>query len=504
MYIEPNSKIKFYKNIPLDSSYNHTLYFSSISSQSNYFASPEFTIDNNTYARFPGGVVKVEKKADSLYPCNYMAFQNTNFGQKWFYAFITSVEYVNNETSKVTFEIDVMQTYLFDVTLKQSLVEREHSLFDTIGFSITSEPVEIGEYVTSDYKSLLDMTDMLVVIAIVDVENTVSAGITYDKIYSGAELYAYQSNDVTGINNKVKDYITKPDAILSMYMIPDILYPGVPTGGTKISSGSSGVGNTVTATPISGTEDFQGYVPKNKKLYTFPYNFFNLDNANGGALPMRYEFFESLTPVIQIRGTITQPVKVMARPCSYKGVPGYSQLGGYTTLNTESLSLESFPMCSWNMDTFKAWVAQNSVPIAMSVGSSIINKTVPTDLVNTTFQKSIAADVCRGNADNGGVNCASGKQQFYQSRTHITGEYARIIDDFFTMYGYTCGKVKIPNRSDRPRWNYTKTKGCVLQGNAPVDDVKKICSIYDNGITFWKNASEVGNYSLDNSVGSPI
>ena len=32
------------------------------------------------------------------------------------------------------------------------------------------------------------------------------------------------------------------------------------------------------------------------------------------------------------------------------------------------------------------------------------------------------------------------------------------------------------------------------------DDVRKICSIYDSGITFWKNPSEVGNYSLDNSL----
>ena len=44
------------------------------------------------------------------------------------------------------------------------------------------------------------------------------------------------------------------------------------------------------------------------------------------------------------------------------------------------------------------------------------------------------------------------------------------------------------------------TNGCVLKGNAPADDIRKICSIYDDGITFWKNPSEVGNYSLDNSL----
>ena len=47
-------------------------------------------------------------------------------------------------------------------------------------------------------------------------------------------------------------------------------------------------------------------------------------------------------------------------------------------------------------------------------------------------------------------------------------------------------------------WTYTKTRGCVLVGDAPADDVRAICNIYDSGITFWKNGNEVGNYSLDN------
>ena len=50
---------------------------------------------------------------EALYNCNYLAFQNASFGGKWFYAFIDSVEYVNNVTSEVTYTIDVMQTWHF-------------------------------------------------------------------------------------------------------------------------------------------------------------------------------------------------------------------------------------------------------------------------------------------------------------------------------------------------------------------------------------------------------
>ena len=81
----------------------------------------------------------------------------------------------------------------------------------------------------------------------------------------------------------------------------------------------------------------------------------------------------------------------------------------------------------------------------------------------------------------------------------ITREFAVKIDDYFNRYGYQTNNVKVPNRNSRPHWNYVKTVGCSIKGSIPADDKSLICRIYDNGITFWKNGSEVGDYSLDNS-----
>ena len=85
---------------------------------------------------------------------------------------------------------------------------------------------------------------------------------------------------------------------------------------------------------------------------------------------------------------------------------------------------------------------------------------------------------------------------FYKYK--IRREFAEIIDGYFNMFGYATNRVKQPNRNSRPHWNYVKTKGCVLHGGVPADDMAHICAIYDRGITFWKHGSEVGNYSLDN------
>ena len=154
MYIEPNTTIRVLKNVPLDNSYEHTLYFANKTAQTNYFMGlTKHPLVNQSYQRVQKGVARVQIKAEDLYDCNYIMFQNTNFGDKWFYAFITGVEYVNNIVSEITFEIDVMQTWYFDYTLQKCYVEREHSVTDNIGENIVTEPVDLGAIICDEVQS---------------------------------------------------------------------------------------------------------------------------------------------------------------------------------------------------------------------------------------------------------------------------------------------------------------------------------------------------------------
>ena len=123
MYIQPQTNIKLLRNVPLDPTFDHTIWFGDATSQYNYFAGKQaFNLTDYTYQRVNKGVSRVGIKADSLYNCNYMMFQNTAYGNKWFYAFITSVEFVNNECSEISFEIDVIQTWFFDYTIDMCFV----------------------------------------------------------------------------------------------------------------------------------------------------------------------------------------------------------------------------------------------------------------------------------------------------------------------------------------------------------------------------------------------
>ena len=105
------------------------------------------------------------------------------------------------------------------------------------------------------------------------------------------------------------------------------------------------------------------------------------------------------------------------------------------------------------------------------------------------------------NTSNGNVGGNSRLQNgyvgWYTSQFCLLPEYAAIVDDFLDMYGYQVDRVKVPNRTGRPYWNYVKCQNSCHVGNVPSDMMDKINRIYDAGITFW-HTSDVGNYSLNN------
>lgn len=151
-YVAPNSIIQFLSNIPFDIGYENTMYFADGTEQNSYMEQHiEYTLQAQSYTRVNRGVIRVGIGVDNtsmrkLFWCNYMRFVNTDFEQKWWYAFIDSVEYVNNNTVEITFHIDVIQTFISNLSFNQCLIEREHVLDDSIGLHTLPEQLETGEY----------------------------------------------------------------------------------------------------------------------------------------------------------------------------------------------------------------------------------------------------------------------------------------------------------------------------------------------------------------------
>ena len=92
-----------------------------------------------------------------------------------------------------------------------------------------------------------------------------------------------------------------------------------------------------------------------------------------------------------------------------------------------------------------------------------------------------------------------GRNGFSFYKMSIKQEYAKIIDDFFSMYGYKVNEVKIPNILGRTNWNYVKTIDCNLLGDIPQEDMQKLKDIFNSGVTFWHNPNTFLDYSQSNN-----
>ena len=135
------------------------------------------------------------------------------------------------------------------------------------------------------------------------------------------------------------------------------------------------------------------------------------------------------------------------------------------------------------------------MPIAVAAGLVSITAILASVATHATLPNQ--AKGTQGNSAMVALNL----KDFAFMHMHIRSEFAEIIDEYWNVYGYPTHRVKLPNISTRPHWNYVKTMNVNIVGSVPVDDMAKIKSIYNNGITFWKKGGEVGNYSLDNSIG---
>lgn len=124
MAITPDTNIKLLK-VPIEISNKNQITFANATAQYNYFNSlPKIEIENANYQR-KDNVLDFPQHIDSIIEYNYCMYQNNNYSNKWFYAFITNMQYENNGMTKITLVTDVFQTWQFDLTWKQCFIERE-------------------------------------------------------------------------------------------------------------------------------------------------------------------------------------------------------------------------------------------------------------------------------------------------------------------------------------------------------------------------------------------
>ena len=535
MVVAPTSRIILLKN-PIEIDYLNELTFANATAQYNYFYNlPKLECEDATYqrkdevVRFPTDPDMETITYDDLVQYNYCMYQNDKWSNKWFYAFIKDVTFDNTGMSYISLETDVWQTWMFDITFKKSFIEREHVNSDKYGEHTIPEGLETGEYITPyGFDSTAIGTSHIVMgttISPYDGTTAVTGG-TYGGIYSGVKYYVFEStSDLDNALNLIASN-GNSNSIVCLFYCPDWI-----TGydNATFSSGISTVSNSSEVNTSSGLAIplhptvIDGYTPKNKKCFTWPYVGYMVSNNSGESITYHLEDFyynESenenenyTTGELQIFGTCTPGASIRLIPRYYK-VKDITFAPEYN--NEYGLTGGKFPIASWGNDAYTNWLTQNAVNIGLNIagsGISVLASSVAESPVGIAsgilgianslgqiYEHSFNTIQASGNINSGDVTYSLGKLTFSGYFITVKREYIECIDNFFNMYGYKVNTLKLPNINGRTYWNYVKTIGCNVVGDIPQTDIEKIKDMFNNGVTFWHDPSKFLDYSQNNTI----
>ena len=111
------------------------------------------------------------------------------------------------------------------------------------------------------------------------------------------------------------------------------------------------------------------------------------------------------------------------------------------------------------------------------------------NVIAASAKAQIMPDVMHGTFENTTMNILNGYPAINFVCKAIRPEYARIIDDYFSMYGYKVARLKSIELHSRTNWNFVKTIGCNVIGNCPSSVIDAVKLMFDNGVTLWHNGT---------------
>lgn len=543
--ITPSTNLKLLKN-PNNLSSQNQLTFSSATNQYNYFNGlTKLEVDDFTYQR-KDYVIRYKEHIDNILDYNYCMYQNEAYGDKWFYAYIINMRYINDKLTEITIKTDVFQTFQFQLTYKASFVEREHVTDDTIGLHTIPEGLETGEYICNGITSLYSAGNSTY-ICVATTELPSDMGINtynrqYNGIYSGVSYLLFETPLAASNFIRAMDGLGKGEAVTSVFLVPTTLCGTVIFTTYNVSiPGTSGQTITFqagvppytttyvtlgTSASITTPSTINGYTPKNNKLFCYPYNYFYITNNVGMDVDFHYEDFVSNTASFKTIGAITPGCSIKCFPLNYKKLSDTS-----SSMNSYNygISAAKYPICSWVTDVYTNWLTQNGINIAgitlnaaeagyVKGAINIVGGLAGTaatgnalgiaqavggvgDIFSTmqeNYRHSMIPDSAKGNANSGDVTFSAGNMDIPLYKMSIRSEFARAIDGYFSMYGYKVNSIKIPNINTRVNWNYVKCIGANIEGLIPEYYIDEIRSMFNAGITLWHNASTFLDYTQNN------
>lgn len=510
-------------NVPLEAGYSDTLWFPDVNTQTQYFLGKVVKAINDFNFIKKDNTITINGNVETYYNCNYIMYQNANFSNKWFYAFINRIEWASNSSTRLYCSTDCIQTWFFDITYYQSFIERQHSTTDTAGDNIVPEPFQPSQPCQMVASSSNYLPSRIGVFATCDSNGGSLEGTRINGIYTGARMIS-SSQDVGTTNTLLKNYVDNGLAtgIVAIKNLPD----------------ETGVTTETAKRPVT----VDGYVPVNKKLLSGAF-ITAFISCMGQSITFNPEFCTG--DVIRVQRSLDEMSgSLMVNVVNYafhNNAPGLPN-------NVMALTVK-YPDGTWSYNNYQNDYNLHSESNAMmvrrlgqyqSVGS--IAKTA--DTVGSAFSGIMSlfglnfsgAAGAAGKTVNNAIEAASyvgGYDEITQQLQAISESYnapatggiassngylagsngylligynvppyqlAQIYDRYLTVYGYAQQTYGVPNLHARKTWTFVKVNDLRASGAFPNEDMSEIRKAFSKGIFFWDYSKVFGNFGQDNTL----
>lgn len=330
----------------------------------------------NKYWRV-GAAIKCPISYEESYKYDYVRIVNADldiFPNEW-YCFITSRDYISNNVTQFTLDVDIVQTFYFSTgldggfypfwqvngflesaTLESTLpprgTEAEYPVPERSCYSFYNLASDLGYYVA--IFSTVDLRDL---------SNLTYISLTGDNTYTACPPYIMPLN-ASLMNDLIAQINTAgvTDAIAAIYLVPAALINVANVGTTPTLWGASLQNNKVFT--ISRPTSCDGYIPDNKVLLGYDYSYIVLNNGQGETVEYSFEDFDG-EPEFAVSLTMASGMPcINIAPNNYKVGLSDDRINRITKVTQA-------PQCAYLNDSYRIWLAQtqNSREAAASSAS---------------------------------------------------------------------------------------------------------------------------------------
>lgn len=522
--VSPTGTIVLYRDVPLNKNYAHSIYFDTKQSRLDYFATKQIanaTFNNQNYVKTETGKIRVQTEFNNrnvdIDDACYMSWRNSNSGNTQyedfgtdatFYAFITDVSMVSLNVVEISYELDVLMTYVIQnrVSFGECYIDRRHFLHARDNPTVNLEPESISirqkklskagvsasdnfllQSTAYDSSEDADLDTLLVFTSkFIDPHHTYASDADTARAWNGDKhgnlrqglfvevIKPTEAGDFFAeIYDNMQDYA---DAIVGIVAVPNFMASHRDNNNPLYKDDDKyRYSHAINLAWNKGMDGVSESDIKNKKLFTAPYNTLILtDGVN--QLELEYEYIgpyqTAMSNFVELYYTtilsIQPDAKIQFIMENYNRNMNDTDQGLDMNLLSTCLmaDLQRIP---WVTSAYSQWMANNSIGAGVNALSSMGSGALaglaaggPAGAIMGAVgggalsllgnaaggigTSLIQAPSVKGQSSANNM-IALGKYNVHAYRSSLSREDVERIDDYFTMFGYACNRIANPFNS---------------------------------------------------------